>query len=95
MFKGDKYSELMKGVMPPKIIRAHRNRNFPLIYPTGLINKDFALSLTFNSAPILTDLRILSDAFLSRRSHNNALVTYDMQSFFQLNRNNATQWVQH
>jgi hypothetical protein len=91
MLKGDKYFELIKGVMLPKVMRAYKNRNFSFIYLTGLLNKGFALSLTFSFTFILTGLGALSDALFDRRSHDNALMAYDMQSFFQLNRDNAAQ----
>jgi hypothetical protein len=78
MFKGDKYFELIKDIIPPKVMRVYRNWNFPLTYLTGLINKDFALLLTFSSASIFTSLRVLSDALLSRRLYNDALMVYDM-----------------
>jgi hypothetical protein len=53
---------------------AHRNRNFSLTYSTGLVNISFALPLTFSSAPILFRLDILLDAFLGRRSYDNAII---------------------
>ena len=64
MLKGDKYFELIEVVKPPEVIRAYRNRNFPLTYPTGLANKGFILSLTFSSTPIFSGLNALSDALL-------------------------------
>jgi hypothetical protein len=75
MLKGDKYFELIEIIKPPEIMLAYKNRNFSLTYPTGLVNKDFALSLTFSSAPILFGLNVLSDAFLGRRSYDDAIVT--------------------
>jgi hypothetical protein len=74
MFKGDKYFELIKTAKPPEIMFAYKNRNSLLTYPIGLANKDFALSLTFNFAPILSGLSTLSDAFLGRRSYDNAII---------------------
>jgi hypothetical protein len=74
MLKGDKYFKLMEIAKPPEVILAYRNRNFSLTYPTGLVNIDFALPLTFSSAPILFRLNILLDALLGRRSYNNIIV---------------------
>jgi hypothetical protein len=74
MLKGDKYFELMEVIKPPEVMLAYRNRNFPLIYPIGLANKDFALPLTFSSAPILSRLGVLLDALLGRRSYNNVII---------------------
>jgi hypothetical protein len=54
---------------------AYKNRIFFLIYPTGLTNKGFTLSLTFSSTSILFRLNVLPDALLGRRSYNNALIT--------------------
>jgi hypothetical protein len=78
MLKGDKYSELMEGIMLPEVMRAHKNRSFFFIYLTGLINKDFALLLTFSSALMLINLGVLSDTLFGRRSHDNVLMAYDM-----------------
>jgi hypothetical protein len=68
---------------------AYKNRNSPLTYPTRLINKGFTLSLTFNSAPIFSNLGALSDALLDRRSYNDALITFEIRYLFQLDRNNV------
>jgi hypothetical protein len=78
MFKGDKYSELMESIMLPKVMRAYKNRSSLFIYLTGLINKGFALSLTFSFASMFTGLGTLSDVLLGRRSHDDALMVYDM-----------------
>jgi hypothetical protein len=53
---------------------AYKNRNSPLIYPTGLANISFALPLTFSSAPILSGLGALPDALLGRRSYDDAIM---------------------
>jgi hypothetical protein len=53
---------------------AHKNRNFLLIYPIGLVNIGFALLLIFSFAPIFFRLGTLPDAFLGRRSYNNAII---------------------
>jgi hypothetical protein len=82
MLKGDKYFELIEIIKPFKIMLAHRNRNFPLTYPTGLTNIDFTLLLTFNSAPIFSRLDALPDAFLGRRSYNNAIIAVEIQYLF-------------
>jgi hypothetical protein len=74
MFKGDKYFELIKIIKSPEIMLAYRNWNFFLTYPTGLANIDFALLLTFSSAPIFFGLSILLDALLGRRSYDNAII---------------------
>jgi hypothetical protein len=74
IFKGDKYFELIEIAKPSEIILAYRNRNSPLIYPTGLANIGFILLLTFSFALIFSKLDILSDALLGRRSYNNAIV---------------------
>jgi hypothetical protein len=87
MLKGDKYFELIETIKPPEIMLAHKNRNFPLTYPTGLANKDFTLPLTFNSAFILFKLNTLPDALLGRRSYNNAIIAAEIQYLFQLDRN--------
>jgi hypothetical protein len=87
MLKGDKYFELIKITKPPEIMLAHRNRNSPLTYPTGLANIDFTLSLTFSSAPILSRLNTLPDALLGRRSYDNAIIIAEIQYLFQLDRN--------
>jgi hypothetical protein len=79
----------MKVIKPPEIIRAYKNRNSFLIYPTGLINKGFILLLIFNSAPILFRLSILSDALFGRQSYNNVLIVSKIRYLFQLNRNNV------
>jgi hypothetical protein len=91
MFKGDKYFELMEAVKSLEVIRVYKNRNFFIIYLTGLANKGFTLLLTFSSISILTGLGVLSDALLNRRSHNDALMALEMRFFFQLNRVNAAQ----
>jgi hypothetical protein len=85
MLKNDKYFELLEVAKPPEVIRAHKNRNSSFIYLTGLVNKGFTLLLTFSSISILTGLGALSDALLSRRSYNNALVALEIRSLFQLN----------
>jgi hypothetical protein len=72
----------MKIAKPFEITLAHKNRNSFLIYPTGLVNKGFALLLIFNSAPILSSLGILLDALLGRRSYNNALIISEVRSLF-------------
>jgi hypothetical protein len=82
MLKGDKYFELIKAAKPPEITLAYRNRNFPLTYPTGLANKDFALPLIFSSAPIFSNLGALSDALLGRRSHDDALMASKIRFLF-------------
>jgi len=87
MLKGDKYFELIKTTKSPEIMLAYKNRNSPLTYPTGLINIDFTLPLTFNSAPIFFRLNILPDALLGRRSYNNAIIAAEIQYLFQLDRN--------
>jgi hypothetical protein len=74
MLKDDKYFELIKITKPPKIMLAHRNRNSPLTYPTGLANIGFTLPLTFSSAPILFGLSVLPDALLGRRSYDDAII---------------------
>jgi hypothetical protein len=89
MLKGDKYFELIKAVKPPEIIRAYRNRNSLLTYPTGLANKGFALLLTFSFAPIFSGLGTLSDALLGRRSYDKVLVIFKIRYLFQLDRNNV------
>jgi hypothetical protein len=71
ILKGNKYFELMEAVKSPEVIRVYRNRNFPLIYPTGLANKGFILLLIFSFALILSGLGALLDVFLGRRSHDN------------------------
>jgi hypothetical protein len=53
---------------------AHRNRNSFLTYPTGLANISFTLLLIFSSAFIFSELGILSDAFLGRRSYDDAIM---------------------
>jgi hypothetical protein len=53
---------------------AHRNWNFFLIYPTGLVNIGFILPLIFNFAPILFKLSVLLDALLGRRSYDNVII---------------------
>jgi hypothetical protein len=57
---------------------AYRNRNSPLIYPIGLVNKGFTLSLTFSSAPILSGLDILSDALFDWQSYDNAIMAAEI-----------------
>jgi hypothetical protein len=74
IFKGDKYFELIKIIKSSEVMLAYRNRNFFLTYPTGLANIDFALLLTFSSAPIFSGLGILSDALLGRRSYNDVIM---------------------
>ena len=74
MLKGDKYFELIKAIKLPEIMLVYRNRSSFLIYPTGLVNKDFTLSLTFSSALIFSGLGILLDALLGRRSYNDAII---------------------
>jgi hypothetical protein len=71
-------------------MRAYRNRNFPLIYPIGLVNKDFALLLTFSFASIFFDLGTLLDALLGRQSHDNALIIFKVRFLFQLDRDSIT-----
>jgi hypothetical protein len=88
VLKGDKYFELMEAAKPPEVMRAHRNRSSP--YPSGLTNKDFALPLTFSSAPMLS---ALSDALLGRRPHDDALVASEVRFLFQLDRDGVAQWV--
>jgi hypothetical protein len=61
---------------------AHKNRNSFLTYPTRLTNIDFALSLTFNSAPIFFGLGALSDALLGRRSYDDAMIIAKIQYLF-------------
>jgi hypothetical protein len=82
IFKGDKYFELIETIKFPEVMLAHRNRNFFLIYPTGLANIGFALLLTFSSAPIFSGLDVLPDAFLGRRSYNNVIMTAKIQYLF-------------
>ena len=89
MLKGDKYFELMEAAKPPEVMRAYKNRNSFLTYPTGLVNKGFTLPLIFSSAPILSNLGILSDALLGRRSYDNALVASEIRFLFQLDRDNV------
>jgi hypothetical protein len=61
---------------------AHKNRNFSLTYPTGLVNIGFTLPLTFNSTPILFKLGALSDALLGRQSYNDVMMTAKIQYLF-------------
>jgi hypothetical protein len=82
MFKGDKYFELMKIAKSPEVMLAYRNRNFFLIYPTGLANISFALLLTFSSTPIFFGLGILSDALLGRQSYDDAIIIAEVQYLF-------------
>jgi hypothetical protein len=82
MLKGDKYFELMEVIKSPEVIRAYKNRNSFLIYPTGLANKSFTLLLTFSSASILFSLSILSDALLGRQSHNNVIIAFKTRFLF-------------
>ena len=89
MLEGDKCFELLEAVKSPEVMLAHRNWGSFFIYPIGLANKNFALSLTFNSAPILTNLGVLSNALLGRRSHNKFLVGLNMLALFQLDRANT------
>jgi hypothetical protein len=56
----------------------HKNRNSLSTYPTGLANIDFTLLLTFSSAPILFGLGTLPDAFLDRRSYDNAIMAAEI-----------------
>jgi hypothetical protein len=91
VLKGDKYFELLETVKPPEVIRVYKNRSSSLIYLTRLVNKGFALSLTFSPTPILTSLGVLSDTLFNRRSHDNALVALEIQSLFQLDRANTAQ----
>jgi hypothetical protein len=93
MFKGDKYFKLMEIAKSPEIMLAYKNRNFFLTYPTGLANIGFILLLTFNFAPIFFGLGALSDALLSRRSHDNAIMTFKTRFLFQLDRNRIANWV--
>jgi hypothetical protein len=72
---------------------AYRNRNFPLIYSTELVNKGFTLLLTFSFASILFRLDVLPDALLDRRSYDNVIVAAKIQYLFQLNRNEVAHWV--
>jgi hypothetical protein len=82
MLKGDKYFELIEITKLLEIMLAHKNRNFLLIYPTGLANKGFALPLPFNSAPILFGLDVLPDALLDRQSYDNALIISEIRYLF-------------
>ena len=77
----------MEIVKSPEVMLAYRNRSSSLIYPTGLVNKGFALLLTFSFAFILFELDVLSDVFLGRRSYDNALVASEIRFLFQLDRN--------
>ena len=45
MFEGDKYFELLKVAKLPEVVLVYRDRKSSLIYPIGLANKGFALSL--------------------------------------------------
>jgi hypothetical protein len=74
IFKSDKYFKLIETIKPSEIMLAYKNRNSFSIYPTELANINFALLLTFNSAPILSGLNILPNAFLGRRSYNNVII---------------------
>ena len=94
MLEGDKCFELLKTIKLPEVVLAHKDRRSFLTYPIGLANKDFALPLTFNSAPILTNLNVLSDALLGRRSHNESLMGLNILTLFQLDRANAVKWVE-
>jgi hypothetical protein len=87
MLKGDKYFELMEIIKSPEIMLAHRNRNFLLTYPTGLVNIGFTLLLTFSSTSIFSGLGILPDALLGRRSYNDVIMAAEIQYLFQLDRN--------
>jgi hypothetical protein len=93
MLKGDKYFELIKVAKFSEVMRAYKNRNSPLIYLTGLANKDFTLLLAFNSALMLFDLDALSNALLGRRSHDNVLIISEVRFLFQLDRDSVAQWV--
>jgi hypothetical protein len=64
----------METAKPPEIMLVYKNWNFFLTYPTELTNKGFALLLTFSFAPILFRLSILLNAFLGRRSYDNAII---------------------
>jgi hypothetical protein len=78
MLKGNKYFELIKIAKSPEIMLAHKNRNSLSTYPTGLVNKDFTLPLTFSFAPILSKLNALPDVLLGRRSYNDAIMTAEI-----------------
>jgi hypothetical protein len=78
MLKGDKYFELIETAKSPEVMLAYRNRNFPLIYLTGLINIGFALSLIFSSAPIFSELGVLLNALLDRRSYDDAIMAVEV-----------------
>jgi hypothetical protein len=82
MFKGDKYFKLMEVIKSPEVMLAYKNQNFLLTYPTGLVNKGFALLLTFSSTLIFFRLSILSDALLGRRSYNNVLIVFKIRFLF-------------
>jgi hypothetical protein len=90
MLKGDKYFELMKIAKSPEIMLVYKNRNSSLTYPTGLANIGFTLLLIFNFASIFSGLSVLPDAFLGRRSYNNAIIVTKIQYLFQLDRNKVT-----
>jgi hypothetical protein len=93
MLKGDKYFELIETTKPPEVMRVYKDRNSSLIYSTRLTNKGFALLLTFSSAFMLSDLGILLDAFLDRRSYNDALIVSKIRFLFQLDRDGMARWV--
>jgi hypothetical protein len=89
MFKGDKYFELIEIAKSPEIMRAYKDRNFSLTYSIRLVNKIFILLLTFSFTPIFSDLGILLDALLGRRSYNDALIIFEIRFLFQLDRDGA------
>jgi hypothetical protein len=68
----------METVKSPEVMLAYKNRNSSLTYPTELINKDFTLPLTFSSAPILSELNALPDAFLDQQLYNDAIMTAEI-----------------
>jgi hypothetical protein len=77
----------MEATKFPEVIRAYRNRNSFLIYPIGLVNKGFALLLIFSFTPIFSNLDVLLDVFLGRRSHDNVIMAFKTRFLFQLDRN--------
>jgi hypothetical protein len=82
MLKGDKYFELIEIVKSSEVIRAYRNWSSLSTYPTGLVNKGFALLLIFSSALIFSDLGVLLDALLGRRSHDNVIIIFKTRFLF-------------
>ena len=82
MLKSDKYFELIKVAKPLEIMLAYRNRNSPLTYLIGLVNKDFTLLLTFNFTFIFFKLDVLSDALLGRRLYNDVLIISEIRYLF-------------